>query len=245
MPFTISHIAIVLPFTCKQRPYLSLTGLIIGAMAPDFLYFVLFNPYFDGGHSWWGIFAYDIPLSLALAFLYHEVALPALVRYLPAWAGSRLHHFRYFHWGSYFRRHYLVVIGSVIAGTLSHFFLDAFTHGNGYFVQLMPFLQGDVQVFGQTMEAWYLMQYITSLAGLLLLFYFFMKIPADPLPAGQPARNKAIFWLLTIAVTSIILLLYQQQPLLYRKSIDYLAIVMAAIFYGFFTVVLGKKLIRL
>ncbi|NLR64297.1 DUF4184 family protein [Chitinophaga varians] len=245
MPFTISHIAIVLPFTCRQRPFLSLTGLMIGAMVPDFFYFVLFDPYFDDGHQWWGIFLYDIPLALLLAFLYHELAKPALIRYLPAWAAARLHHFRYFQWSSYFRKNFLVVILSIIAGTLTHFFLDGFTHGHGYFVQLFPFLQGEAVLFGEPMEIWYVMQYLTSAVGLLLLFWFFMRLPRPYLPAEVQGRHKPVFWLFIIVIASAILLFYRQQPHMFHKSMDYLAIVMAAVFYGFFAVVLGQKLTKL
>lgn len=242
MPFTISHIAIVLPFTCRPRKYLSVTGLMIGTMVPDFLYFILLNPYFDGGHTWWGIFVYDIPLALLLAFLYHDVAKSALIRYLPEWAGSRIHHFRYFNWDHYFKQHYFVVISSIILGALSHLFLDAFTHGDGYFVQLIPFLERNLTIFHQHLEMWYLMQYLSSITGLLLLVLFFLKIPALPLPADKQGRNKLVFWLLTVVIAGIILLINKQQPQLYEKSMDYLAIVMGGIFYGFCAVVLGKKL---
>ncbi len=245
MPFTISHIAIVLPLACRQRSFISMTGLMIGAMVPDFFYFVLFDPYFDDGHQWWGIFVYDIPLALVLAFLYHEVAKPALVRYLPAWAAARLHAFRHFHWSSYFRKNYPVVILSVIAGALTHFFLDAFTHGNGYFVQLFSFLQGETMVFGAPMETWYLMQYLTSAVGLLLLCWYFLRLPRPSLPQEIQGRRKPVFWLLMIVAASAILLFYRQQPHVFRKSMDYLAIVMGALFYGFFAVVLGQKLTRL
>ncbi|MBC9931008.1 DUF4184 family protein [Chitinophaga qingshengii] len=244
MPFTISHIAIVLPFTCKQRPWLSVTGLMIGAMVPDFFYFVLFNPYFNDGHRWSGIFLYDVPLALVLAFLYHEVAKPALIRYLPGWAGARLHHFRDFRWRSYFSKNYGAVVLSIVLGVLTHFFLDGFTHGHGFFVQRIPFLQGSISLFGEPMEIWYGMQYLTSVAGLLLLGWFFRRLPQPFFPSEIQGKHKPVFWLLTAVIASMILLLYRQQPHVFEKSMDYLAIVMGAVFYGFFAVVLGQKLLR-
>ncbi|CAL1516349.1 DUF4184 family protein [Chitinophaga sp. MM2321] len=241
MPFTISHIAIVVPFTCRPHKYLSATGLIIGSMVPDFLYFILLNPYFNGGHQWWGIFVYDIPLSLLLAFLYHNGVKPALISQLPAWAGNRIGHFRSFNWDHYFQRHYLVVIASVILGVLSHFFLDAFTHGDGYFVGLLPFLQQDVSLFAHPMKMWYLLQYISSIAGLLIILYFFLKIPAKHNSSKSGILRKLGYWLLVAVFTVIILLFNHQFHYIKCEGADYLAVIMGGFFYSYFVVMMSVK----
>ncbi|NSL88778.1 DUF4184 family protein [Chitinophaga solisilvae] len=243
MPFTISHIAIVLPFACRRRKYLSVTGLMTGTMTPDFLYFILLDPYFSAGHTWWGIFLYDVPLALLLTFLYHDVVKAALIQYLPGWAGMRIHHFRYFSWDQYFRQHYLVVISSVILGALSHLLLDAFTHGHGYFAGSIPFLRRNIRIFHHPMEMWYLMQYLSSIAGLLLLIYFFFRIPKSMRPAGKPPRiAPPLFWLLAVLIAAAILWVHSLEPHPLRKNMDYLATVMGAFFYGFCSVVLWLRI---
>lgn len=238
MPFTISHAAIVVPFYNTSRQYLSATGLIIGSMVPDFLYFIFLNPYFNSGHLWWGIFVYDIPLALLLAYLYHNVIKPVLLPYLPNWAGGRLQLFRSFNWNSYFRQHYIVVITSFIIGILTHFFLDAFTHGEGAFVTRIPFLQRDIQVLHHPMKMWYLMQYLSSVAGLLLLFYFFLKIPLvkNSRTVGPP--RKAVFWLVIILLSGAILLVNEYFHHIDCKGMDYLATALGGVFYGLIITVL-------
>lgn len=238
MPFTISHAAIVVPFSNTSRKYLSATGLIIGSMVPDFLYFIFLNPYFNSGHLWWGVFVYDIPLAVLLAYLYHDVVKPVLLPYLPVWAGGRLQLFRSFNWNSYFRQHYLVVISSVIIGVLTHFFLDAFTHGEGFFVTCAAFLQRDITVWQHPMKMWYLMQYLSSIAGLLILFYFFLKIPLVKNSPTVSALRKTGFWLATIFLSALILLLNEYFHHINCRGMDYLATALGGAFYGLIITVL-------
>ncbi|MFY0252520.1 DUF4184 family protein [Chitinophaga sp. 30R24] len=232
MPFTISHAAIVLPFTYSFRKYFSATGLIIGSMVPDFFYFVFLNPYFSDGHTWWGIFVYDIPLALLLAFLYHQLVKPVLISYLPTWAGNRLQLFRPFNWNRYFRKHYLITIFSMLLGVLTHFFLDGFTHEGGWFVCQIPALQQNITVFQHPMPMWYLMQYLTSLVGLLILFYFFMKIPMTSNHRPIEKRQKIRFWLITALLSAVILWANEYFHHIDTKRLDYLATALGGIFYG-------------
>lgn len=242
MPFTISHAAVVVPFTQTSRNYLSLTGLIIGSMVPDFLYFIFLNPYFNSGHQWWGIFVYDIPLSILLAYIYHMLVKPILVPFLPRWAGNRLLRYRWFNWNSYFRQHYVVVLISVVSGILTHFFLDAFTHEEGYFVLLSSFLRRNITVWQHPMKMWYLMQYLSSVAGLLLLFYFFLKTPAVNSARKLPIARKAGFWSIVIVVSGIILLINEQLHHINCRGLDYLATMLGGLFYGLLITVLGYRI---
>ncbi|HEY9259543.1 DUF4184 family protein [Chitinophaga sp.] len=242
MPFTISHAAIVVPFSNTSRKYLSATGLIIGSMVPDFLYFIFLNPYFNGGHLWWGVFVYDIPLALLLAYLYHNVVKPVLLPYLPEWMGGRLQLFRSFNWNNYFRQHYGVVLSSIIIGILTHFFLDAFTHKEGFFVTCSSFLQRDVQIGQHPMKMWYLMQYLSSIAGLLILFYFFLKIPlVKNSPTVSPLR-KVGFWVAVVLLSVVVLLVNEYFHHINCKGMDYLATALGGVFYGLlFTLLLFRS----
>ncbi|WP_143304689.1 DUF4184 family protein [Chitinophaga vietnamensis] len=232
MPFTVSHAALVVPFTWLPRRYLSATGLIIGSMVPDFLYFISLDPYLSAGHRLPGIFIYDIPLALLFAFLYHGLLRQTLIRWAPQWAAARLSRFGSFNWPKYFSQHYIAVIFSILLGVYSHLFLDAFTHGHGYFVQHLPALQAAVDLPGKTMPGWYLMQFITSILGLIVLFYFFFRIPVRK-RGGITFTHKLFFWLLTGALASIILLVNERYHHIDCKGLDYLAVVMGGVMYAF------------
>ncbi|TWF45321.1 uncharacterized protein DUF4184 [Chitinophaga polysaccharea] len=232
MPFTISHAAIVAPLTYAPRKYLSATGLIVGSMVPDFLYFIFLNPYFNLGHLWWGIFVYDIPLALLLSYLYHHRVKPVLLPYLPQWISSRLSPFQGFNWHRYFRQHYFVVIYSIILGVLTHFFLDAFTHEHGFFVRWWPFLQQNITVFGHTIQTWYGMQYLTSIAGLLILLLVFLKISPEPYTDTASWPQITGFWLTVGLLSTIVLVTNEHLHYIYCYRLDYLATLLGGVFYG-------------
>ena len=57
MPFTFSHPAIILPLKKLPKKYISMTGLIVGSIAPDFEYFLRMKSKYS--HTMSGILWYD------------------------------------------------------------------------------------------------------------------------------------------------------------------------------------------
>ncbi|SHK97518.1 protein of unknown function [Chitinophaga jiangningensis] len=232
MPFTISHAAIVAPLYKIRPKDASLTGLIIGSMVPDFLYFFRLNPYADAGHHLPGIFLYDLPLAILLAYAWHHWLRYPVMRYAPTFAAARVTRYHFFNWHQYFMQHTLVVLYSVLAGITTHLFLDAFTHESGYFVRIIPPLQGH---WGQ-LPAWYMMQILTSVAGLMVLFYYFFKIPIKPAANRIPFLPAIVFWVMVGILSSIILVINEQVHFIACEGMDYLAVILGGVMYGFFGV---------
>ena len=69
MPFTLAHPAAVFFFKNKK---FNLTALILGSMAPDFIYFLNFRPYGNLGHKILGFFILNLPLCILLAYIFHN-----------------------------------------------------------------------------------------------------------------------------------------------------------------------------
>jgi len=70
MPFTFSHPAIVLSLSYLPKRWVSMVGLIIGSMVPDFEYFMRMKVKSIYSHTWPGLFWFDLPLGLILMFIY-------------------------------------------------------------------------------------------------------------------------------------------------------------------------------
>lgn len=136
MPFTLAHPAAVLPL----RKKLFLSALVIGSMAPDFHYFIYFAPDAEASHSLPGTFLFSLPAGLALLWLFHRMLKKPIISLLPesqarklmALAGpfpftpvSRL----------------LLILVSLVVGTLTHLLWDSFTHEAGWMVLHYPVLQ--------------------------------------------------------------------------------------------------------
>src|SRR6188768_3414024 len=98
MPFTFSHPAIILPLTCLPRKWFSLTGLVIGSLTPDFEYFLRMKIQGHYSHTISGIFCFDLPLGILLAFIFHNVVRNSLFDNLPTILKSRLLAFKHFDW---------------------------------------------------------------------------------------------------------------------------------------------------
>ncbi|OAB48362.1 hypothetical protein PBAT_01615 [Paenibacillus antarcticus] len=84
MPFTFAHPLYAAPLKLLKPKYMSLTGIILGSMAPDFEYFIALEPYQSIGHTTKGFFIQAIPLSILLAFVFHLLIKVPLTRNLPS-----------------------------------------------------------------------------------------------------------------------------------------------------------------
>jgi len=104
MPFTFSHPAIILPLTFLPRQWFSLTGLVIGSLAPDFEYFIRMRIQSDYSHTISGLFWFDLPLGIILAFIFHNIVRDSFFDNLPTILKSRLAKFKSFEWNEYFKK---------------------------------------------------------------------------------------------------------------------------------------------
>ena len=181
MPFTFSHPAIVLPLTKYSGKYFSLTGLIIGSMMPDFEYFIRMKVQSNFSHTICGLFYFDLPFGILLAFAFHNLIRDSLFNNLPMLFKCRLEVFKSFHWNGYFKQHYFIVIISVLFGATTHLFWDSFTHINGYFVKIFLVLQGTFKITGHEIAIYKLLQHLSTLFGGLFIIWTFIRLQTNAL----------------------------------------------------------------
>jgi hypothetical protein len=122
MPFTFSHPAIVLPLENISGKTLSLTGLVIGSITPDFEYFIRMKIQSNYSHSLPGLFWFDLPLGLLLTFIYHFIVRNQLISNLPKILNRKLSAFKHFDWLTYFKQNWIKVIVSILIGAALHLF---------------------------------------------------------------------------------------------------------------------------
>lgn len=204
MPFTLSHIAAVLPFR-KHTPHpLSFTALVIGSMVPDFEYFVRMTLYGHYGHTLSGIFLFDIPMGLLLYCLYQGIIQVPLVRHLPPLLFARFSNTLIADWRQHLRARFLFIMLSLIIGIFTHFLWDGFTHDDEYQVaRYIPVLLKTVPFKGYQLPVHFILQILSSIVGLIIIFFWMLWQPrqaTQSLPPAQIAR----FWFLVIAGTLLI-----------------------------------------
>src|SRR5690554_3240837 len=231
MPFTFAHPMFAAPLKVLKPKYISLTGLILGSMAPDFEYFIALEPYQSIGHSTAGLWLYAIPLSILLAVVFHYIIKIPLIDNLPTAFGiDRKARGLNRDWKMNRIRSWIIFIICVIIGFYSHVLLDAFTHKSGWFVTQYSYLQ--VNLIGYPVYKW--LQHGLSIVGLLLeaaiLIVLSSKTHLNKSDAGGKSNAKIRYWSVVLLVTVLTVVF----KLLFTSSANYIGILIVSPLSGLF-----------
>ncbi len=192
MPYTISHTAAVLPFSRWLKPRRLLSAAVIGSMIPDFGYLLPNLPHQSvhaAAHSLRGLFLLCLPVGLAVYWLFQWLIKPAGLEALPD--------------GAYARalpvapsarigvaRDWLRAAIGVLAGATTHLVWDGFTHEGARGVRMIPSLAdtyGDVA--GHRLVMYAMLQQLSSVVGLAVVFFVAWRALSVPAPTPRPARR--------------------------------------------------------
>jgi hypothetical protein len=187
MPFTVSHVAAVLPLRSR---FLLPSGLAIGAMVPDV---PLFVPLGDRPttHSLLGAVTWDLGMGLVLLAVFHLVLKRPLVALCPGVLRDRLAPVAD---GLTRRRLLWAAVPSLLLGIATHLAWDAFTHLSGPGVQAFPELAAQAGRFPIYRWAQYASGVLGGLAVAVWVWWWLRRAPAVPSP-GAPG------WVRTTVLT--------------------------------------------
>lgn len=204
MPFTLAHP--LLPVLIKKAvPRLSLSALIAGSVIPDMENFFKMQDAWSFGHGLYGLLLLDLPAGLLLCFVFHLLLRNSFIANLPWYYRNRFASYTEFDWPRYAWANKTVVLISLIAGGLSHLGWDAFTHKDGFFVQLFPLLSRKIILAGTAYPVHYLLQLISSVLGIWLLYRYIRLLPSKP--ASEHLVKPDRLYRLTFLGILIVLLL--------------------------------------
>ena len=200
MPFTTSHPAAVLPLKQLWPRYFSLTGLAAGAMSPDLLYFLLADTAPHAfSHSWRGLFVFCLPAGIIFSFVFHRLFKYHAITALPWFLEQRFSGLSESRWSVTSVGGWLVLVGSVFVGALSHFLWDSFTHPAGDIARRIALLQQPVLVFGISRPVCRWLQHLSTLwGGLYVIFFLFRSHLVPPPTRSHPLKRPAVkllFWI--------------------------------------------------
>jgi hypothetical protein len=188
MPFTISHVAAVLPFSRTLARWRLLSATIIGSMVPDFGFLMPWRPARVETHSAVALLAFCLPVGLATFWIFQQMIKTAVMEVLPdaaycrwqPWAGPA-------DIGSI--RQWLLAAFGVLAGAMTHLIWDAFTHEGARGVRMIPALDDPMLDFaGHHLVGARLLQDLSSLIGLSVV----LLVMAYGLRRGRPVQAAAV-----------------------------------------------------
>lgn len=201
MPFTFSHPAIVLPLKNIFGKWLSLTGLIIGSLTPDFEYFLRMKIQSDYSHTLLGTLWFNLPLGLSLCFIFHTIIKKPLIENTPYFIQSRTQTLKSLNWKAYFKKNWVIVFLSVLMGAYSHIFWDSFTHPHAFFTD---FFELNKSLNGTEISIYKILQHLSTLIGGVVIIRYFIKQKTETIEYSKPSSK---FWInvfiLTICILSI------------------------------------------
>jgi hypothetical protein len=208
MPFTISHAALVLPFSRLLARWRLLSAVIVGAMVPDFGLFLPWRLQRFETHSVWGLFSFCLPVGVATYWVFQYFIKAPILEVLPEGAYARWRPFSSpARFGS-IRQWILVAVG-VLAGAVTHLVWDAFTHENARGVRMIPWLEEPIDIGAHHVAGARLLQDGSSLIGLFIV----MALVAYGLRPGrdEPVRGRSLraterwAWILTYILSAAVL----------------------------------------
>jgi hypothetical protein len=199
MPFTFAHPAAVLPLR-RFKP-LQTVPLIVGSVTPDLPYYVptRFNRMMLESHTAWGAITLDVPLGLAVlacGFLLRRPLTALMTPRAQALCLRAVERFRDqpLHW--------LLAPLSLYIGIWTHLIWDSFTHDNGWVVRRVAALSAPISFGGYTGTLCHVLQYVSSVAGLLILAIWYRRLltpPTEPAPTSSPGRLVLLLLVFTAA----------------------------------------------
>jgi hypothetical protein len=227
MPFTFSHPALILPARYMPNRFYSFTGLIIGSMSPDFEYFLRMTVGSLYSHTFWGIFYFDLPVGIALCFIFHDIVRDPLIDHLPEGLRERFWDLKAFNWNKNFKASWKIILISLIIGTASHIFWDDFTHPLGYFVKRSTFLRHKFPIRGFQLPVYNIFQALSSLLGGLIVCVFIWRLSKVK---ATFASKKDFYWYSVIAIMILVMTLRFSSGLTLAKYGNVVVSIISAFF---------------
>lgn len=220
MPFTVSHVAAVLPLHRPLKRLHVFSAAAIGSMVPDF------GLLLPGGFARWqthslqALITFCLPVGLVAYVLTHALIRPAVLEVLPDGAHQRLRRAsEAASWSS--PRLWPAVVLALLFGALTHLVWDGFTHENARGVRLFPqLLDYGPEMAGHSLRLYQWAQDGSSVVGLaLVLLAIWVWLRHAPVPQPRPVRRlglpeRALWIFIYIALPTAAVVAFTLRPLL-------------------------------
>ena len=169
MPFTFSHpaaLAALWPLARRER--LPIAALAVGAMSPDFEFFLHLRPVALWSHTLAGLVGFCLPVGIAVFAVWEFVAREP-VRELLGFAPEP--HRGHAPWTWWTR-----VAAGVLVGAGTHLLWDGVTHGDYWGANVWPGLRTTALTWGTLSVPWFnLLQHLSTIGGGLVVVVWLYK----------------------------------------------------------------------
>lgn len=173
MPFTLAHPSIVLPFKSK---YFNLTALILGSMAPDFIYFLLFSPSSNLGHTMIGFILFNLPMCFLINYVFFKYMKDMIIWSMPKCISDRYMYITKYENNICNKADLLKFVYSALIGMMTHILWDSFTHETGFFVSKISMLSMNIELLQRNIPIYKILQHGSTIVGFIIIFIYLYNI---------------------------------------------------------------------
>jgi len=188
MPFTLAHPAAILPL--RHLALLRTAPLVVGALIPDLPYYLpaTISRQLPQTHTFEGSLTICLALGMAalVTLFVLRVPLTALLSARARWLC--LGTMAPFTGGA---RAWLLAPLSIVVGVWTHLLWDSFTHVDGWVVRRVPALSAPVDIGPYHGNVCHVLQYLSSVLGLVVLTVWYLRLPAPPRAVHRGARTRS------------------------------------------------------
>lgn len=167
MPFTLTHIAGILPIAAIWRG-VPFSALVIGCVIPDLRLFLPIGPHYGITHSFVGVPTACVPMGLVAFVLFQNLVKVPVMSLLPTLVQQRLA-FCALPLRTWAMEFWIRVVIGIAMGAVTHVVWDAFTHQGRWGVQWFPVLDASVEFAGFSLPGFKALQYGSSVVFLPLM----------------------------------------------------------------------------
>jgi hypothetical protein len=210
MPFTISHVAAILPLSRPLARWRLLSATIIGSMVPDFGFLTPWRPSRIETHSAVALLTFCLPVGLATFWIFQQSIKGPIMAVLPNSAYARWRRFGVPADIGSLKQWLLAAVG-VLVGAVTHLVWDGFTHEGARGVRMIPVLDDPVvDIAGHRLAGPRLLQDLSSLVGLAIVlavvaYGLRRSRNRDALPDRPLTRKERYLWIMVYIVMSGVL----------------------------------------
>ncbi len=201
MPFTLAHPAIIIPIKRHCKYWFSTTGLMAGSIAPDIEGIYTLGLHRGVSHTIWGIFFIDLPISILISILFHQIIKQPLIKYSFGYFKKRSIGYSTFNWWQYCLLNPYKVCLSILVGVGLHITWDLLTHISDDAVRLDQ-VCSYLGITIQNISAW--LQMTSSIIGLSVIFFYVHRLPVVKV---KLARRRLFYWTIVLLIALAIIIL--------------------------------------
>ena len=196
MPFTAAHAVAALPF--RKIP-LPASALVVGCLSPDFEYFLRLAANGSAGHTLAGLFWLDLPLSLAVLFLWHRYAAHAVQAVAPGLFPIQHRSLSWSPLCASVKQHALVCF-AVLIGAATHLLWDSFTHPTFWAYHHLPLLRKTLSLGSLgALPVYKTLQHGSTLLGMTVLGAMWLQWRSSHAQEKSPALEPVGWWMIGLA----------------------------------------------